>query len=68
MKIIAFLILLAILGSLGQALFFLVRDKGQGERTVRALTWRIGLSLFLFICLMASYWLGLIPIQPPHSQ
>jgi hypothetical protein len=68
MKIIVLLILLVILGSLGQALFFLVRDKGQGERTVRALTWRIGLSLLLFLCLMASYWLGLIPIQPPQNQ
>jgi len=68
MKIIVLIILLVILGSLGQALFFLVRDKGQGDRTVRALTWRIGLSLLLFLGLMVSYWLGLIPMQPPHSQ
>ena len=67
MKIIVLLILLIILGSLGQALFFLVRDKGQGERTVRALTWRIGLSLLLFLCLMLSYWLGLLPPGGLHS-
>ena len=67
MKILVLLILLVILGSLGQALFFLVRDQGRGDRTVRALTWRIGLSLFLFLCLMASYWLGLLPPQATHS-
>ncbi len=67
MKILVLLILLAILGSLGQALFFLVRDQGHSDRTVRALTWRIGLSLLLFFCLMASYWLGWIPPQAMHS-
>jgi hypothetical protein len=67
MKIFVLLILLVILGSLGQALFFLVRDQGRGERTVRALTWRIGLSLFLFLCLMASYWLGWMPLGGRHS-
>ena len=61
MKIILLLILLIILGSLAQAMYFLVRDQGQGERTVRALTWRIGLSLLLFLCLMAGYWFGWIP-------
>lgn len=61
MKIAVLLILLLILASLGQALFFLVRDQGRGDRTVRALTWRIGLSLMLFLCLMAGFWLGWIP-------
>jgi hypothetical protein len=63
MKIIVVLLLLVILGSLGQALFFLVRDRGQGERTVRALTWRIGLSLGLFLLLMAGFHLGLVPLR-----
>lgn len=61
MRILVLLVVLLILGNLVQALFFLVRDKGQGERTLRALTWRIGLSLALFLGLMASYWLGWIP-------
>jgi hypothetical protein len=61
MKVIVLLILLVILASLAQALYFLVRDQGRGERTVRALTWRIGLSLLLFLCLMAGWWLGWIP-------
>lgn len=63
MKIAMLLILLLILASLGQALIFLVRDRGRSERTVRALTWRIGLSLLLFLGLMAGWWLGWIPAR-----
>lgn len=67
MKIAVPIILLLILASLVQALYFLVRDKGLGERTVRALTWRIGLSLLLFLCLMAGFWLGWVPMQTATS-
>lgn len=67
MKIAVLLVLLLILASLGQALFFLVRDKGRSDRTVRALTWRIGLSLLLFLCLMAGFWLGWVPMQTAAS-
>ncbi len=66
MKILVLLVVLLILGSLGQALFYLVRDQGRGERTVRTLTWRIGLSIALFASLMASYWLGWISPQGMH--
>jgi hypothetical protein len=61
MKIIVILFLLLILGSLGSALYFLVRDRGHSERTVRALTWRIALSITLFVLLMAGYYTGIIP-------
>jgi hypothetical protein len=61
MKILVILFLLVILGSLASALYYLVRDKGQSERTVRALTWRIGLSITLFVLLMAGYYTGVIP-------
>jgi hypothetical protein len=53
--------LLAIVGSLFSGLFFLYRDRGSGERTVRALTLRIGLSLTLFIMLLVGFRTGLIP-------
>jgi len=61
MKIIVILIFIAILASLGSALFFLVHDRGQSKRTVKALAMRVGLSLGLFLLLMAGYKLGLIP-------
>ena len=61
MKIVVILAFVAILASLGSALFFLVADRGQSKRTVKALAWRVGLSLALFLLLMAGYYLGLIP-------
>jgi len=42
------------------ALFFLVKDKSGAERTVKALTIRIGLSISLFILLMLGYYFGII--------
>jgi hypothetical protein len=57
-KIIVILMLLAILASLGSALFYLVRDKGSSERAVKALTIRISLSVLLFILLMIGYVTG----------
>ena len=46
--------------SLGSALFYLVKDRGQSMRTVKALAVRVGLSIALFLILMASYYFGFI--------
>ncbi|MGB5606449.1 MAG: twin transmembrane helix small protein, partial [Gammaproteobacteria bacterium] len=54
-KIIIVLFLLIIVGSLFSGLFYLIKDKGASERTVRALTVRISLSVLLFILLMIGY-------------
>jgi Protein of unknown function (DUF2909) len=61
MKILVIILLLAIVGSLGSALFFLVNDQGKSKRTVNALTVRVGLSLVLFLLLMAGHYFGFIP-------
>ena len=61
MRIIVLLFILFIVISLGSALYYLVKDKGQSERTVKALTLRISLSIILFVMLMAGYYFGLIP-------
>jgi hypothetical protein len=61
MRILIDLLLVLILISLLSGLVHLVRDRGQGERTVKALTWRIALSVMLFLALMAGYYLGCIP-------
>lgn len=58
--------LVLIVGSLGSALWFLIRDKGNSERTVKALTVRICLSIGLFMLLMAGYYFGLIPKTGLH--
>ena len=61
MKILVIILLLAIVGSLGSALFFLVHDQGKSKRTVKALAIRVGLSLILFLFLMAGHYFGYIP-------
>jgi hypothetical protein len=63
MRFIVIGMFLLILFSLGSALYFLVNDKGNSDRTVKALTVRIALSLILFLLLMGSYYFGLIPSQ-----
>jgi Protein of unknown function (DUF2909) len=60
-RIFVYLLIALILISLGSALFYLIKDGGQSTRTVKALTLRVGLSLSLFILLMVSFYLGLIP-------
>ncbi len=62
LKIVVILMLLAILASLGSALVFLLRgrEKPDSRRVVNALTWRIGLSITLFLLLMAGYYFGII--------
>lgn len=61
MKIVVILFIVLILASLGSALFFLINDGGQSRRTVKALALRVGLSVTLFLLLMAGYYFGLIP-------
>jgi hypothetical protein len=56
--------LVAIVASLGSALWYLVRGAGDSRRMVRALTWRIGLSIALFLLLMLAWYTGLIA---PHG-
>jgi len=68
-KLIIIAFLLAILYSLGSSFYFLVHDKGEGDRTVRRLTWRVGLSLLLVLLLFAGFKLGIIEprgVNPIH--
>ncbi|MFZ9734487.1 MAG: twin transmembrane helix small protein [Burkholderiaceae bacterium] len=60
MKIVIAVAFLLILASLGSALFYLMRDKGQSNRTVTALAIRVGLSILLFLSLLLAHRLGLI--------
>lgn len=61
MKVVVIVFLVLILGSLGSALFYLVTGKGESRRMARALALRVGLSVTLFLMLMAGYYFGLIP-------
>ena len=60
--IIAFLIL--ILWNLGAGLYYMMVDKGKTDRTVKSLTWRIGLSVALILLVVAGILTGVIK---PHG-
>ena len=64
MKYLVLLAFLAILGSLGAALFFMMRDGRNGEaktsNMVRALALRVGFSVLLFVCVLVAWKLGYI--------
>lgn len=62
-KLFVIAMLIAIFASLFSALVFLFRDKKGSHRTAKALTWRIGLSITLFVLLMGAFYFGLIPPQ-----
>lgn len=61
--IIAFIVL--ILYNLGAGLYYMMVDKGTTDRTVRSLTWRIGLSVALIVLVMLGIWTGVIQ---PHTM
>jgi len=65
-KMIVVIFLVGILGSLGSAMYFLARERNAGDarRVVKALTWRISLSLVLFFLLILAYLMGWIH---PHA-
>ena len=54
----------AILASLATALFFMLRGGNSGQRQsrrmARALALRVGVSIFLFVCILVSWKFGLI--------
>jgi hypothetical protein len=63
--VIAMLLLIVI--SLGRALFLLTSSKPEdGAKMVKALAWRIGLSVALFALLILAYYSGWI--SPPHMS
>lgn len=60
MKIVVIIFIVLIIASLGSALFFMVTGKGDKKHMVKALALRVGLSVMLFLLLMAGYYFGLI--------
>ena len=60
MKALVILVLVAIIVALFSALVFLYRDRGHGNRMVKALAIRVGLSVGLIAFLLVSYWMGWI--------
>jgi uncharacterized RDD family membrane protein YckC len=61
MRYVVIAMLVAILASLGSALWYMLRPGKDPQRMVKALSVRVGLSVALFVMLMAGYYFGLIP-------
>ena len=64
MKYFVALLFVGIFASLAFALFYMLRDGRNGRAQTgglaRALTFRIGLSVFLFLCMLLAWKLGYI--------
>ncbi|MBI3712008.1 MAG: twin transmembrane helix small protein [Burkholderiales bacterium] len=60
MKILVAIAFLLIFLSLGSALVYLMKDKGKSNRTVKALAYRVGFSISLFILILVANYFGYI--------
>ena len=59
-KAVIIIFLLIILYALGSSFFFMVKDKGEGDRMLKRLMWRVGLSIFLLLILYGMFLMGWI--------
>ena len=55
---------LFILWNLGAGLYYMMVDRGRTRRTVKSLTWRIGLSVALIVLVVIGIATGLVE---PHG-
>jgi cytochrome bd-type quinol oxidase subunit 2 len=64
MKYLVVLAFLAIVASLGSALYFMMKDgqdgKAKTNNMARALALRVGFSILLFVCILIAWKLGYI--------
>ncbi|MCL4746056.1 MAG: twin transmembrane helix small protein [Burkholderiaceae bacterium] len=60
MKWIIALAFLLIIASLASAMVFLIRDRGRTRNVARALGYRVGFSIALFLLILFAYWMGWI--------
>ena len=61
MRYVVIGVLVMIVASLGSAIYYMMHDRGNSKRMVKALAVRVGLSLALFLFLMGGYYFGLFP-------
>jgi hypothetical protein len=60
MKWLIPIVLLMIVFSLGSALYYMMKDRGNSSRMVHSLMLRIGLSVALFLGILIAHYFGLI--------
>jgi len=73
MNILIALAFLGVLAALATAFFFMMRGEAEGapktKRMMRALAFRVGISILLFLCILLSWQMGWlqptgIPLTP----
>ncbi len=71
-KIVILFLLLAMIVSLFSGLYFLAKDQGRSNRTLKALTYRISIWVVLFAFLVLGIYTGFIKpsnsVRPPWAQ
>ncbi len=63
-KLFVISVMLVILFCLGSGMYYLINDEGKSDRVFKALAWRIGISISLFILLFVAWAFGFIA---PHG-
>ena len=63
-QLIIVFVFLAVLYNLGAALYFMMSGQSASGRTVRSLSWRIGISVALILAVCAGIYTGWIK---PHG-
>ncbi len=63
-KLLIIAFILVIVWNLGAGLYYMMVDKGKSDRTVKSLSWRIGLSVLLILLVVAGIFTGVIK---PHG-
>lgn len=58
MKYVVFILLAAIVISLGSGLYYLSRKDANSSKMLKALKIRVGLSALLIVFLVSSYFMG----------
>jgi len=72
-KLIIGLLMLLMIGSLGSAFWYMMKDRGQSNRTVKALTARISIWVLLLVIIVGGIYTGwitpsnTIPMPPRTS-
>lgn len=59
-KLIVICFLLLIIYNLFSALYYMMKGDKSDPRMVKSLTWRVGLSILLFVLLMIGFYSGVI--------
>lgn len=71
-KVLIIGVFVGILYTLASSFYFMIKDEGDGDRTVRRLTWRVALSVGLVLALWGAFHMGWIepqgvnPVQYPQ--